>query len=344
MKILVVGDSYIGPRYFRQAFSRLENDHIVEYVQIDRSLAPARRSESERGLREYEGSPSELVERVRGFDVLVVHGAPVTDEVLAAETLRLVCCARGGPVNVDVEAATARGIPVVTTPGKNAVAVAEQTLTFLVMLARGFPKAQRFLLEGGRVGSSAFEGAEFFGHDLHGHTLGLVGFGHVGKEVAPRAAAFGMEILIHDPYLGADPPSVERVASLETLLGRSDFVSLHVRATPQNENLIGEDEFAAMRPGTFFINTARETLVDEEALAAALASGRLAGAALDVVRPRADGPHPLLRFENVVMTPHIGGATYETLLRGAQMIVHEILRFDAGEPLQHVANAAGVRA
>jgi D-3-phosphoglycerate dehydrogenase len=345
MKILVVGDSYMAPRYFKQGFRRVEDEHPVEYVQIDGSRSSPAPSDSERTLREYEGSPAELAELLPGFEVLAVHGAPVSDEVLACESLRLVCCARGGPVNVDLGAASARDIPVVTTPGKNAAAVADQTLAFLIMLARGFPQAQRFLLEGGEVGSSAFEGAEFFGHDLQGHTLGLVGFGHVGRQVARRAAAFGMGIVIYDPYLDGEPAEeVERLSTLEALLGRADFVSLHVRATPENENLFGREEFAAMRPGAFFVNTARETLVDEEALAAALASGRLAGAAVDVVRPLPAGRHPLLQHENVVLTPHIGGATYETLVRGAQMVADEILRFAAGEPLVHVANAVGAGA
>ena len=345
MKILVVGDSYMTPGHFRHAFSRLEADHVVEYAQIDGGRTSVAQSASERLIREYEGSPAELVERLAGFEVLVVHGAPVTDEVLASDTLRLVCCARGGPVNVDLEAASARGIPIVATPGKNAAAVADQTLAFLIMLARRFPKAQRFLLDGGRIGSSAFEGAEFFGHDLQGHVLGLVGYGHVGRQVAARAAAFGMSIVIYDPYVEVDPGEpIECVSTLEDLLRRADFVSLHVRADPENENLFGAKEFATMRPGAFFINTARESLVDEKALADALASDRLGGAALDVTRPCPERPHPLLQYENVVMTPHIGGATYETLHRGAQMVADEILRFSVGEPLLHVANAAGVGA
>jgi D-3-phosphoglycerate dehydrogenase / 2-oxoglutarate reductase len=345
MNILVVGDSYMASSYFQSAFEEVEKSHIVEYVEVDHARSSLVPTESERLLREYEGSPDELVELAHGFEILVVHGAPVTEEVLASEGLGLVCCARGGPVNVDLDAASAHGIPVVTTPGKNAASVADQTLAFLIMLARRFPKAQRFLLEGGHVGASAFEGARFFGHDLEGHVLGLVGYGHVGRQVAARAVGFGMAILIHDPYLPAEPAEpVERVGSLEELLGRADFVSLHVRATADNENLFGAEEFAAMRPGAFFVNTARETLVDELALAEALSSGRMAGAALDVIRPRTDGRHPLLECENVVMTPHIGGATHETLLRGAGMVAEQILRFTAGEPLEHVANAAGVEA
>ena len=287
------------------------------------------------------------MEWIVGVEVLVVHGAPVTDEVLdASDMLRLVCCARGGPVNVDVAAASERSIPVVTTPAKNADAVADQTLAFMVMLARRFPHAQRFLLEGNGVGDSAFQGARFFGHDLGGHVLGLVGYGNVGHRVARRARAFEMKVIVFDPYLDLEgDENVEQVADLETLLERAHFVSLHARATPENENLLGHSAFARMRLGSYFVNTARETLVDEEALDEALSSGRLAGAALDVVRPRnASGPHPLLRHENVVLTPHIGGATHETLLRGATMVAEEIKRFAAGEPLVNVINRQAVDA
>ena len=208
----------------------------------------------------------------------------------------------------------------------------------------GFPEAQQFLAGGNRAGGSTFEGAQFFGHDLVGHTLGLVGFGNVGRRVATRARAFGMRILVHDPYLdAADADGVEWVDSLPDLLGRSDFVSVHARATAENSRLFDAAAFSAMKPGSYFLNTARETLVDEHALADALASGHLAGAALDVVEPQAaPGPHPLLRHPNVVLTPHIGGATHETLLRGVEMIAAEIERFSAGEPLENVADRAAL--
>ena len=241
---------------------------------------------------------------------------------------------------------SARQIPLVNTPGKNAESVADQALAFMIMLARGFPKAQRFLIEGGTLGESAFEGARFIGHDLGGHVLGLVGFGNVGSRVHRRAVAFGMRPVVYDPYVRiGELPSTHQVSTLAELLATSDFVSLHMRATPETQNFFGAVQFNAMKPASFFLNTARESLVDEEALDAALASGHLAGAALDVVRPRSQpGPHPLLRHDNVVITPHIGGATHETLLRGVTMVAEEIQRFVAGEPLRAVVNRAEVKA
>jgi D-3-phosphoglycerate dehydrogenase / 2-oxoglutarate reductase len=347
MKILVVGDSFLSVEVFKKGFAGIERAHEVEYLQLDEShvLEPA--TDSERTIREFLGTPAQVAARAGDKDVLVVHGAPVTDEVLEAGTrLRLVCCARGGPVNVDVKAVSARGLPVVNTPGKNADAVADQALVFMVMLARGFPRAQKFLLDGGKLGESAYEGARFLGHELGGHVLGLVGYGNVGKRVATRALAFGMRVIVHDPYVESiDLDGVRKVQSLAALLQEADFVSLHVRASAETENLFGRGEFAAMKKGAWFINTARESLVDEGALDEALASDHIAGAALDVVRPRSEGgPHPLLRHPNVVITPHIGGATHETLLRGVTMVAAEVERFDAGKPLVNVVNRAAVKA
>jgi D-3-phosphoglycerate dehydrogenase len=150
-------------------------------------------------------------------------------------------------------------------------------------------------------------------------------------------------VLAYDPLV--ETRGVEQAGTLSDLLACSDFVSLHARATPQNHNMIDAAALATMKPGAFLINTARETLIDEDALDAALASGRLVGAALDIVRTTAgEGRHRLLRHENVVLTPHIGGATHETLLQGAEMIAAEITRFAAGEPLVNVVNRTAAAA
>jgi D-3-phosphoglycerate dehydrogenase len=304
-------------------------------MQIDEVTCAPPVTESERGLREYVGDPAEVTRAVAGHDVLVVHGAAVSAEVLGAAPLRLVCCARGGPVNVDVAAATGRGIPVVNTPGKNAEAVAELTIAFALLLIRAVPQASRHLLQGGGFAESVFEGREFFGREAPSLTMGLVGLGHVGREVARRARALGFTVLGHDPALG-DGADVELVP-LDTLLARSDVVSLHARLTPENRLMFSRDQFAQMRPGACFINTARESLVDERALREALEQGTLGGAALDVLEP-ASGRHPLLDLPNVFVTPHIGGATAETLARGAQRAVAAVTELLAGRAPANVVN------
>lgn len=341
MRILVVGDSYCPVAALRPAFAGIARDHAVDFMDVVDDDGWTPRTPSEMGLREYLGSPAQLIDRLDGHDVLVVQGAPVSDAVLDAAPLRLVCVVRGGPVNVDLPAATARGIPVVTSPGKNADSVAELTLALLVMLARHVPAAMRFVDGGAAFGSDNWEGTRWFGHELAAQTLGLVGFGQVGRRVAARALAFGMEVIAHDPFV---PPSAiealgARSAALEELLAGSDHVSLHARLTPAAVGLMDASRFEAMRRGATLVNTARAELVAEPALIDALASGHLGGAALDVSTPgSATHRHPLLAFPNVVILPHIGGATQEALARGGALAAAEIERFAAGQPLQNVTN------
>lgn len=342
MRILALGDSYLSADVFRAALAGLEG-HDIRLGQLDATRTAE--GPGVEGLREFEGDPAQVAAQLGDAEVLLVHGAPVSAEVLdAGGALRLVGCARGGPVNVDLAAASARGIPVVTTPGKNAEAVADLTLALAVMLARGLPVAQRHLLDGGSVGESAFEGARFLGRDLGGLTLGLVGVGQVGRRVATRAAAFGMRVLAHDPYAPPEP-GLEAVDRLEDLLAGSDIVSLHARASAETADLLDGQALARLPRGSWVINTARDSMVDEAALLAALQTGQVAGAALDVVRARPDGSrNPLLDDPRVIVLPHIGGATRETLLRGARMLCEEVERFAAGRELRWVANPEALRA
>ena len=338
-RVLVVGDPFMPAATFTAALAGLGPAVAVTAVQLEDTAAPPPRTVSERGLREYMGDPAGLAATVRGHDVLLVHGAPVSAEMLDAAPLRLVCCARGGPVNIDVPAASARGIPVTNAPGRNAEAVAELTIAFALMLIRGVPAAARYLAGGGPLGGSTYDGSRFIGAEAAGMTLGLVGLGHVGQRVAARGRALGFTVLGYDPApAGAVPPEVTMVA-LDDLLGRCDLVSVHARATEGNRHMFGAAAFARMPRGALFINTARESLVDEDALARALAGGDLAGAALDVAEPRPAGDrHPLLDLPNVIITPHIGGATRETLGRGAEMAAAAVASLLAGRVPEHLVN------
>lgn len=339
VRILAVGDPFMPAGAFTRAFAALGDAVTVTELQIEDAAAVPPRTPSEQLIREYAGNPADVAAAVAGHDVLVVHGAPVTAEILDAAPLRLVCCARGGPVNVDIAAATARGIPVTNSPGKNAQAVAELTLTFALMLIRGVPGSARFLLDGGRHADSPFEGGRFIGGEAASMTFGLVGLGYVGRDVAVRARALGFTVLAHDPALPGTVPSGVTMVGFDELLARSDIISVHARASADNRHLFGEAAFARMPRGSFFINTARESLVDEEALQDALAGGVLAGAALDVAeRPPGGKRHPLLDLPNVIITPHIGGATRETLRRGAEMVVASVARLLAGEEPVYLLN------
>jgi D-3-phosphoglycerate dehydrogenase / 2-oxoglutarate reductase len=344
LRVLVVGDPYMPVSAYAETLADLQGQIELSTMQIEGTWFAPPRTESERRLREYVGDPAEIAAAVAGHDVLIVHGAPVSAEVLDAAPLRLVCCARGGPVNVDVAAATDRGIPVVNTPGKNAEAVAELTIAFALLLIRAVPRASRYLIEGGGFAESVFEGREFFGREAPSLTMGLVGLGHVGREVARRARALGFTVVGYDPQPPTALAGVE-VVSLDALLERSDVISLHARLTPENRHMFSRDTFARMRRGAYFINTARESLVDEAALGRALEAGLLGGAALDVLERTAPGErHHLLDLPNVFVTPHIGGATAETLARGAQRAVAAVADLLAGKVPADIVNAQVLQA
>lgn len=342
LRILVFGDSFVSVEDFTSAFSEIAKDVKVRYVKMDEQQHIIPSTDSEKRIREFLGSPKQIISELQGEEILVVHGAPVTDEVLeAAKGLKLLCCARGGPVNIDVKSATARGIPVLTAPGKNAEAVAELVMALMIMLARNLERARDHVKHVQIVGKDNYEGAEFLGHELDGKVLGLVGYGRVGSRVAKRALAFGMSVMVYDPFIPAsaiDAPGI-KATNLETLLASSDYVSLHARESRENENLMGAKQFEAMKAGAYFINTARPSMVDEDALLAALKSGKLAGAAMDVVRYRPEREvSPFINLENVIVMPHIGGATYETTTKGARIVATQVKRYLSGQSLETLIN------
>jgi D-3-phosphoglycerate dehydrogenase / 2-oxoglutarate reductase len=341
LKIVVFGDSFIGLEIFRDALREIAKNNDVRFIAVDEGQRLVPSTSSEKSLREYLGSTRQLISELGDAEVLVVHGAPVSDEVLAAgKNLRVVCCARGGPVNVDVPAATRRGIPVVTAPGKNAVAVAELTIALMVMLSRNVIRAYEHVKTRKIVGQDNFEGAEFQGHELDGKTLGLIGFGRVGSRVARRAIAFGMTVLVYDPFLSGAQIESEgvRAATFDQVL-KCDFVSLHARESKENDNLMGAKQFATMKAGSYFINTARPSMVDESALLDVLRNGKLAGAGLDVLRYDPARPvNPLVETDNVIVMPHIAGATHETTTKGAFIVAGQLERYLRGEKMETVIN------
>jgi D-3-phosphoglycerate dehydrogenase / 2-oxoglutarate reductase len=342
MKILVVGDSFVTIDDFQKAFSEISKSNDVRFIKIDETASFKPSSESDRRIKEYLGSPDQLTRELGSSECLVVHGAPVTEAVLdSSKNLKIICCARGGPVNVDAFAATGRRIPIVTAPGKNADAVADLAIAFLIMLSRNLVRALDHVRTVKVVGADNYEGNQFFGHELGSKVLGLIGYGRVGSKVAVRALSFGMKILVYDPFL--DRSSIEApgviAADIRTVLSSSDYVSLHARESKENENLIGKKEFALMKQNAFFINTARPSMVDEAALYESLKNGQIAGAAMDVLKyDQARPTNPLLTLNNVIVTPHIGGATYETTTKGAEIVAKQLQRYLSGLPLETVIN------
>jgi D-3-phosphoglycerate dehydrogenase len=253
---------------------------------------------------------ADLAGAIEGADAVLVRSATkITREALArADRLRVIGRAGVGVDTIDVEAATERGIAVLTAPAGNTIAAAELTLALLLALVRRVPAADRSMRSG------EWDRKSFNGTELRGKTLALVGAGRIGSEVARRARAFGMRVVAYDPFLSAERARALDVelASLDEALRAADVVSLHAPLTDETEGLIGERELGLLRAGTFLVNVARGGLVDEPALLRALGEGRLAGAALDVY---AEEPlpkeHPLRSLPNVVLTPHLGASTVE---------------------------------
>ena len=278
----------------------------------------------------------------------------------SAQNLELIGCARATPVNIDVAAATERGIPVLFTPGRNANAAAEFTLGLMLAASRHIARAHHVLKTGDYLGepASTFSGADphpdviweldgkspykdFRGVELCERTAGLIGLGDIGSRVARLCQAFGLRVVAYSPYQDTRKAAALGVEllSLKELLAVSDFVSVHCRVTDETKRLLGKDEFALMKPTAYLINTARAIVIDQEALIEALQNGRIAGAALDVYwnepLPR---NHPLLRLENVTLTPHLAGATVEVAERHSGMIVNDVLTWLDGKTPANIYN------
>ncbi len=254
-------------------------------------------------------SPEELLELIRGAHALIIRSATtVTAEVLTAGTELVVVGRAGiGLDNVDVEAATSRGVMVVNAPQSNVLSAAEHTMALLLAQARNVAQAHAALKEG------RWERSRWNGVELADKTLGIVGLGRIGKLVAQRALAFGMKLVAYDPYVSADRArqlSVE-LLELDELLARADFVTLHVAKTPETMGLIGTESLKKAKDGIRIINVARGGIVDEAALADAIRSGKVAGAGIDVFSTEPCTDSPLFELDEVVVTPHLGASTQE---------------------------------
>ncbi|MBB5789554.1 2-hydroxyacid dehydrogenase [Jiangella mangrovi] len=274
----------------------------------------------------------ELVELARDAEVIVTQMAPVTERVLAAApSLRLVVCTRGGPVNVNVDACTERGVLVCNTPGRNAVAAAEHAVTLILATVRAIPRVHGTVAAG--QWRSDLYAYDECGLELSGSTVGLVGYGAIGRRVARMLQAFDARVLVTDPYVApAELPEGVALVSLEELLTSSDIVSLHARLTAGTAGLIDAAALALMRPGSYLVNSARGGLVDYDALLTALDDGHLAGAGFDVFPAEPPAPGwPLLRSDRVVMTPHLAGATKQTAHRAAELGAAAVAAWLAGE-------------
>lgn len=285
-------------------------------------------------------SPAQLAEAIRGCRALIVRNqTQVTAALLAAAPELLVVGRSGvGLDNVDLQAAAQAGIVVCSTPDQNAISVAELAIGFLIALARLIPTAHNDTAAGN------WNRNQFMGVELYGKTLGIVGAGKIGYLTASRARAFGMKVLAYDPFLSPDNVLLSELQAelvgLDDLLSRSDFVSCHLPATPQTANIFNAARFRIMKPHSYFINTSRGSVVSEPDLVAALRSGHLAGAALDVrsIEPPTAGA--LESLPNVILTPHIAAFTREAQNRVSRAICEDVARVLDGQPALNPVHAA----
>ena len=276
--------------------------------------------------------PEELAARIRKrrISILVVEADFVFEETLAdAPGLRFVGICRASTNQVDIEAATRHGIAVVNTPARNARAVAEHALGLIFALARRIPQAHTYVASG-QWNNPIEPYASMRGIEIQGRTVGIVGLGAIGSELARMCAALGMNVIAHDPF-AANPPAEVRMTSLETLASNSDFISVHLPATADTDGMIDADTISRMKRSAFLVSCSDPSVMAQAAMVDALDSGRIAGAAFDVFETHPIAPdNPLLRLDNVILTPHVGGATEETIRRHSEMMTDDILRFTRG--------------
>lgn len=306
--------------------------------------------------------PEELIREIKDIDVFIVEFEQITDEVLSrSPNLKLIASVRAGPgANIDIEAATGKGIPVIYSPGRSADVVADFTMGMLIAITRHIAEGHylvknRVLTEQNpeRPGFADrdmvwvtnnwenFPYLKLKGVGLTGKVLGILGLGAIGKEVARRASAFKMNVIAHDPYVtkGDARKIGTQLVEKETLFRESDFVTCHAKVTSETQHLVGKKELNLMKPTAFFINTARAALVDQRALYETLKEKRISGAALDVHEMEPMRPDdPFLELDNVVLTPHIAGACYDNYEKPSLMVTRGIKNFLEGKKPDYLIN------
>lgn len=338
-EIAIIGDRFMLPEAFEKAIRQVCGDaHVIRCLEQPWPDVPMEHGYARPGmdgLKEYLGTAEEVISFVGNAEILVTHLAPVSATMLPhLPKLELIAVSRGGPVNIDIGAARARGLRVVNVPGRNASAVAEFTIGAILAETRRIRLGHETLRQGEWRGD--LYRADVTGRELSELTVGVVGYGAIGTRVVKLLKAFGTHILVADPYvqLSAEDRAdgVEHVA-LETLLERADVVTLHARVTEETTKFINAEAIARMKKGAILVNTARGPLVDYDALYAALASGHLGGAMLETFAVEPTPPDwPLIRLPNVTLTPHIAGASVKTITYAAAQVAEEVRRHIDGEP------------
>ncbi len=291
----------------------------------------------------YDWTREELEQRIDDYEAIVIRSATQVDAALIERATRLRAVARAGVGvdNVDVGAATKRGIIVVNAPRSNVVTAAEHTMALLLSLARHIPQAH------GALAAGRWDRKKFSGIELMDKTLGILGFGRIGQLVAHRAKAFGMRVVAYDPFVATEiytTMKVERADTPAAVYGEADFLTLHMPTTPDTNGMIDAEAIAKMRDGVRILNVARGSLIVDEDLQAALDSGKVGGAALDVFRSEPITDHPLFRYPNVIATPHLGASTAEATDRAGYQAAEQVVAALQGGSVTTAVNAPSISA
>lgn len=335
----IIGDHFMLPEVFEEQIRAACGD--APYIRTRKDNWPDDPMEhgyavsGMDGLKEYFGTADDVVAFLGDAEILVTHLAPMSRGMLERlPNLKMIAVSRGGPVNIDMQAARDHGVLVVNTPGRNSSAVAEFTLGAMLAETRKIRVGHEALRRGDWRGD--LYRADVTGRELNEMTVGVIGYGNIGTKVVRLLRAFGARVLVHDPYIQLAPEDaaagVELVA-FDRLLAESDVVTMHARVTAETRHMMNADAFAAMKPGALFINTARGPLCDYDALLTALTTGVLGSAMLETfaVEP-VPMDWPLLQLPNVTITPHIAGASVRTVTFAAEQAAEEVRRYIAGEP------------
>lgn len=336
MKILLASDQFVTREVMESALA--EEGVQAELASIT-SPWPVPPFEDIGDVREALGDEDELIEALRGCDIAISHTFPFTRKVIeASPDLRMIAIGRGGPVNVNIDAATDNGVMVTYAPGRNANATAEHSLAMILAAARQIAQRDAEIKAG--EWRSDFYIYDNVSPEIAGSTVGVFGVGAIGKRVARALAALDAKVIAYDPFAkDRDIPDVEFVEDLDEFFRRSAILTLHARVTPENQNIIDSHALGLLPDGAVLVNCARGGLVDYDAVADALESGKLYAAAFDTFpqEPLPDD-HRLRSFDNVTMTPHLGGASKGAAQLAARINAADIAAFISGETPAFVAN------
>ncbi len=288
---------------------------------------------------------SRLVKALDGVDVFITEADNLKErEIQQLTTLQIICSCRGNPVNIDVKAATVKGIPVINAPARNADAVADLAVALMIILGRNIMKAAAILRDRDPAKDMQVMARIYFelkGIEMWHKTVGIIGFGAIGRKVSERLLPFGSTLIAYDPYVSEEVMSKYKVkkVELDTLMKDADFVTIHVMPSESNKGMIGARELSLMKPTAYFINTARSAITDEAAVVEALRTKRICGGGFDVYDKEPLPPdHPFMALDNVVLLPHIGGATKEVTTHQTQIMVPDVVRLIKGEKPLNVVN------